>query len=80
MVRADLFTLLSISQSIHYVQNWQQAKSIQKGVQELLKRNQHFDLPEVDAKLEGWTKILEDKCYNNDLTEVQDINMPRDFE
>mmetsp|Transcript_28843 Transcript_28843/g.43553 ORF Transcript_28843/g.43553 Transcript_28843/m.43553 type:complete len:187 (+) Transcript_28843:941-1501(+) len=30
----------------------------------------------VSHKLEGWQKILEDKCQNNELTQVQVVNEP----
>jgi hypothetical protein len=31
---------------------------------------------EINKMMDGWHQILEDKCHNNELTDVQTINAP----
>ena len=31
---------------------------------------------QITKKMEGWNLILDDKCTNNELTDVQNVNMP----
>lgn len=78
MMRADYFSLLSISQSIHTVTNLTQIKAIKRGLMANLSKTQ--DLRQEDqhvAYLHGWQRrLIIDKCLRNEVQDVQSVNFP----
>ena len=77
-MRAQLFTLLCISQSQYFLTQELQSKHIKDGVIKYLDYDSKSMLQQmnIQKKLEGWPQILQDKCQNNELTDVAAINEP----
>jgi hypothetical protein len=78
MLRMDLFALLSCVQSANLSADWKQAKTLKRGVAQLVEDpvDQKPIFPAVDACLENWEGIIQDKCFRNEITDVDSINVP----
>lgn len=65
MMRADLFTLLSVGSSKEMTPSRKYGKVINKGVEQFLLRNQNDVFPDIKTYGKGWELIMYDKCKNN---------------
>lgn len=78
MMRASLFTLLSISHSREFTKSKLHSKFIKEAI---IKFNQ-FDSDNVmneiniNDRIDGWNELLNDKVNNNELVDVTSINQP----
>ena len=82
MVKAPLFALLQLSQSIEFITKPRYMEILKEGVNQYL----HFDYDNlyeelgVGNKMKGWLHLLFDKCLWNELMDVKTINFPEVFE
>ena len=80
MMRADLFTLLSVGSSKELTPSSKYGKVINKGVEQFLLQNQDSVFPDIKNYAKGWELIMNDKCNNNACQDVEAINMPSGYE
>jgi len=80
MVRADLFTMLSVCQANDIVNLRKQTVAIKKGVSQFLVDNQKINQQECIDYFKGWERIIFDKCKRNESTDVAVVNMPPGYE
>lgn len=80
MMRADLFTLLSVGSSKELTPSSKYGKVINKGVEQFLLQNQDSVFPDIKNYAKGWELIMNDKCNNNACQDVEAINMPPGYE
>ena len=78
MLRCDLFSILSVSNSNQFIKDPKQTKAIKKGITEYVLRSQ--DLSTYDDaidKFKGWEKgLIQDKLYRNLCHDIEVFNDP----
>lgn len=83
MMRADLFTLLSVSIKEDFITNHEHGTAIDAGVQTLLEMEFHDNryeslvaekIEEIESKLRGWQIIMHERCVKSELNESKKIN------
>ena len=80
MLRADLFTLMSITQSKQFMKQRRNSTGIKTSVVNICRKSQRIDdNVELIQKLKGWNRILFDKMNDNFLTDVFTLNQPDDL-
>ena len=82
MLRADIFSMLSVCQSNCFVDNLKTSRSIRRGLLELVKRTQDInDADETIPFIKGGDKnVILDKCLRNEASDVMTVNMPEHWE
>lgn len=80
MLRMDLFSLLTLSQSHQFSDKWKQTKTIKRGVDCIVSKEVDqrlfFKIGDKDP-LENYDQIIHDKCFRNEITDVESINVPK---
>jgi len=76
MMRADLFSLLSVSNANTIISSKKQTQAIHKGVQAILDDTQDCTMQDILDMSQGWQAVMLDKCFNNEVTGVEVVNMP----
>ena len=80
MLRADYFSLLSISQSIHTVSSLMQIKAIKRGILANLSKTQDLKNDSHTNYLKGWQKkLIMDKCMRNEVQDILTVNFPKEL-
>ena len=76
MMRADLFSTLLISNSIHFVEKEHESHIIKDGVVEFSKKNRTKCLKAIKIvdKLVDWHDVLYDKCYLNQYSFLKNLD------
>ena len=81
MLRADMFTILSVSKTVKIVKKAKHFRLIKEGIISMLEADniqttESVDLDDVNlicesdqflSKQKGWNKILVDKCCSNEI-------------
>lgn len=67
MLRADMFSMLSVCQSMNYMDSHKMSRKIRKGILEMVKRSQDVNkLDETIPFFKGWEdNLILDKVINN---------------
>lgn len=80
-MRADVFTLLAISQNKKFIESNRQSKIIRRGFSKLFepKYIKLINKPDFIEKLKGWNRVIFDMCNYNYLTDVYTVNKPKDI-
>jgi hypothetical protein len=78
MIRASLFTTMCISGSRIFISERYQTHKLKNGCIRYLDFDNIDVLDDMDIneKLDGWQKVLDDKCNYNELTDVTKVNPP----
>ena len=83
MMRADLFTLMCITQTKSYVSSHKESNKLKKAAQKYLEYQNEPIVPDhhkaIGKKLSGWNRILFDICNFNYITDVLAINQRQDL-
>lgn len=76
MMRADLFTLLSCSTNSEFISEAKDTIAIKKSVIKFLEGevNARVDNMKVFSRLEGWNRLLHQKCNNNNVMSIHSVN------
>ena len=78
MIRADVYTLLSKSESSDFFKAPSKQKTIKNSVMKFLEGefNPRVNKAEVFARLKGWNKLLYQKYYQNQVDQIHTANLP----
>jgi hypothetical protein len=78
MIRAPIFTILCISGSALFITEKKQTQTTKTATIRYLEFDDNSVLENlmINQKLTGWQTILDDKCNNNELTDVHTVNPP----
>jgi len=83
MMRVELFSTLSISESTNFVQQEVDSLNIKHGIVEYSKKEMYPTLEALDIlpQISDWGQILFDKCMQNDLSDIHVENADdKDFQ
>ena len=78
MIRAPIFTLLCISGSALFIEEKKQTQTTKSATIRYMEFDDNTVLENlmINQKLTGWQHIVDDKCNNNELTDVHAVNAP----
>ena len=78
MMRAPLFALLQLSQSVEFITKRHYIDVLKEGVTKYLQFESDglYEELGVDNKMKGWLHLLFDKCLENELMDVKTVNFP----
>lgn len=81
MMRADMFSLLSIGQNSKFIDGLKTSDSLKTECVKYLNQSNLDPAAhnEIKTKTKGWNRILFDKCHYNYMTNVLVINQPEDL-
>ena len=78
MLRASLFSLLSICQQKDFSTKPIYTNCIKNGILKYLQHDKYeiFKLLQIDSCFKGWEFPLNDMILNNELTDLKTVNFP----
>ena len=79
MLRADMFSLLTISKSAGYVTSKRQTRAITRGILGFVNDTQKIIIDDVITALYGWERVLQDMCFKNDVFNIKIVNEPENL-
>lgn len=78
MMRADLYALLSISTMTDFFSEPLKTTTIKQGILKFLEGefNERVRRQEVFSRLQGWNKLLYQKCNQSQILQIHAVNQP----
>lgn len=78
MLRADIYSMLTVCHSSYFIQEYKQINKIKGGLLANVTKSQDLNGRDESVEfLKGWHRhLINDKCLNNETTDVAVINMP----
>ena len=82
MLRADIFCMLSVCNSIQFVKGMKVHRHIREGLLGMVKRTQDINsADECIPFMKNWDKgLIQDKCLRNQAIDITTVNFPDHFE
>lgn len=78
MVRVDLFALMSCCQNSEFIKDANESVKIKKSLYNFLKGEMNSRVQKLDTfkKLQGWNRLMHQKCNLNYVYSVHNVNQP----
>lgn len=88
MLRSELFTLFSISESNTFMQNKKQIRNLKRGLMYICSKNQEIPMdiekdkeePWFPELIKGWSSVLDHMVNKNFLYDHLSVNQPDDLD
>ena len=79
MLRADLFALLSISQSSEFFKKSKDAQIVKSSIMKFLQTEQDDRIAASDIlkPSKGWNVLMNQKCFHNQIVDTMTLNAPK---
>ena len=77
MLRADLYSVLAMSNSSTFITEKKQSRAIRRGIEQFCLDSQKIKMQECLDQFSGWESVLADYVLRNELNDVETVNFPK---